>query len=171
MNRTRWFLILFSVLMTLAGCATTPIPSNLPSVMQDPAAYRNKTVEITAPVLDNPPPAGNTYRTWSFIVGSPETGSLTVSRSGFNPSTIDKAYRLVQEAWQAGQPVTITGKVRVGPYGALRSGIEIDLATVAYDGVVINARSGPYVGQYYYYSPYFYMGPTFFIIGHHHHHD
>ena len=171
MLRMRWFLILFVVLVTLVGCATTPpIPANLASVTQDPDAYRNQRIEVTVPVIDNPPPAGNTYRTWSFIMGSPETGSVMVYRSGYNPSAIDKAYKLVEEARQAGQPVTMTGKVRVGPYGALRSGMEIDLETVSYNGTEINARSGPYVGNYYYYSPYFYTGPTFFIVGHHHHH-
>ncbi len=170
MLRMRWFLILFVALVVLAGCATTPpVLANLASVTQDPEPYRNKRIEVTAPVLDNPPPAGNTYRTWSFVTGSPESGSIMVYKSGYNPSTIDKAYKLVEEARQAGQPVTITGKVRVGPYGALRSGMEIDLETVSYNGTEINTRSGPYVGGYYY-SPYFYAGPTFFIVDHHHHH-
>ncbi len=159
MAKIRWLPVLFIVFTMLAGCATTPpISTDLTAIQQNPGLYRNKKVEFTAPVFQNPPPMGSTYLTWDFTLGSSETGIIRVTKAGYNPATIDSAYRLVEEARWAGQPVTIAGKLRVGPYRALRSGIEVELYTVGYNGVVIDTNRGPYADAYY---PYYYPPPFF----------
>jgi hypothetical protein len=149
-------------LVLVAGCATTPVPVGIDALMQNPSLYRNKTVEVTGPVLSNPPPSGDLYRTWNFQIGTPELGRIMVTESGYNPATINKAYYLVDEAAKAGEPVTVTGTLRVGPYKSLKGGAEIQLRTVTYRNVTIDTSEGPYVGGYYspyyypYYSPFFY---------------
>jgi len=166
MMKIRWFPILFVAFITLAGCATTPpIRTDLTSIQQNPGEYRNKKVEVTAPVLQNPPPIGSSYLTWNFALGSSETDIIRVTKAGYNPATIVRAYTLVEEARRAGQPVTITGKLRVGPYRALRSGMEIDLDTVGYGEIVIDTNRGPYVNGYYPYPPPFFWDYPFYPYG------
>ncbi len=159
MIKVRRLFIFIAAVAVLAGCATAPpIPADLTSIQQNPAEFKNKEVEVTAPVLENPPPMGSSYLTWNLTLGSSETGIIRVTKAGYNPATIDRAYRVVEDARRAGQPVTITGKLHVGPYRALRSGMEIELDTVGYDGTVIDTNRGPYVDGYY---PYYYPPPFF----------
>jgi hypothetical protein len=154
--------ILLTVILVFSvwGCASAPIPATLTAISENPQEYRNELVTITAPVLSNPAPSGDIFRTWTFTVGSPQTGRIMVTESGFNPTTINKAYNLVAEAAEEGAPVTITGELRVGPYRALREGTEIDLESVTYKGITIDTDEGSYEGGYYpRYSPFFYPGP------------
>lgn len=165
-------LAILSVSIFVAGCASTPISTTLPAVVSDPGRFRNEYIEIAAMVIENPPPRGDNYRTWSFTIGSLAAEGLgeyriMASEDGFNPSTIDKAYYLVEGARKDGEPLAITGKLRVGPYGELVSGIEIELVSVRYHGTEINTDKGPFVGGYYY--PYYYRGPIFLHFGHYRH--
>ena len=105
----RYSVLILLFIMLLAGCASTPIPTTLPAVVANPEQFRNEYIEITALVVQNPPPQGDDYRTWSFTVNGSVTYRLMASEEGYNPSTIDKAYHLVEEARKAGEPVTITG--------------------------------------------------------------
>ena len=119
-------------------------------------------------MIDNPVVKGNDYRTWNFTLGTSADYRIVASEEGFNPSTIDRAYRLVEEARQAGEPVTVTGKLRVGPYSRLESGMELELISIRYRDTEINTDKGPFVNRYYY--PY--QGPLFLHFGFHHgHHD
>jgi hypothetical protein len=156
-------ILLFVVFLFLSGgCATAPVPVTLSSLTEDPGRLRNKNVEVTAPVLDNPSPTGDLYRTWTFVLGGSEEGQITASEAGYNPATIDKAYHLVEQAKKAGAPVTVTGELKVGPHKALRRGAEIDLHSVSYAGRTIETDEGPYVDGFYapyYYSPFFYPYP------------
>lgn len=154
-------------LVALTGCATTPIPADLASLTQNPAEYKNKRILVTGKVLENNPPQGDEYRTWSFVLGGPETYRITASEEGYNPSTIDKAYRLVEQARREGGKLTVTGRLRVGPYREIRKGTEIELDSVSYAGAQIGTDRGPFVRHYYY--PYYYHGPFFFHYGFHHH--
>jgi len=170
MNHIKIPVLAIVVLMLVGGCASTPIPTSLPEVVANPNQFKNKYIELTALVVQNPPPQGNDYRTWSFTVDGSGTYRLMASEEGFNPSTIDKAYLLVEEARKAGEPVTITGRLRVGPYRELISGMEIELVTVRYRTTEIHTDKGPFV-----YYPYYYPGPVFldfgyYYYGHPHHH-
>lgn len=158
--------LLFSVILAnLVGCASLPMATDLSEVMDDPHQFRNRRIEITAPVVENPPPQGDAYRTWTFIVGSSGTYRIVVSEQGFNPSTIEKAYRLVEEARRAGDEVTLTGRLRVGPYREIESGIEVELDSVRYRGTEIRTDKGPFVRHYRYYYPYYYDGPPMWHYG------
>ncbi|RJP15643.1 MAG: hypothetical protein C4520_19930 [Candidatus Abyssobacteria bacterium SURF_5] len=145
--------VAFSIAV-VAGCASQPVPTTLDAIFENPAQYRNENVEFSAQVLENPPPSGDLYRTWTFLVGHPDIGRILVTEAGYNPATINKAYHLVEEAAQAGEPVTITGELRVGPHRSLKAGAEIDLRSVSYQGITIDTNEGPYVGGFY--SPYYY---------------
>ena len=160
----------FGLIALSTGCATTPISTTAPAIVADPGQFRNEYIAITASVIENPPPRGDRYRTWSFTIGEPGAYRIVVTEEGFNPSTIDKAYRLVEDARSAGEQVTITGKLRVGPYHELESGIEIELVSVRYLDSEISSDKGPFVGGAYY--PYSYRGPIFLHFGYYqrHHH-
>lgn len=170
-------LFILVILMATAGCASTPIRTDLPAVVGNPEQYKNKRIEVTGLVIENPPPQGDEYRTWTFVLGSPQSYRVSASEDGFNPSTIEKAYRLVEEARNAGEEVTVTGKLRVGPYQAIESGMEIELDSVRYRGTIIRTDRGPFIRRYYYpsypYFPYYYYGPyyyprPYFLHGHFH---
>ena len=158
------FLVL---LMAAFGCASPPIAAELSAVVENPGEYRNRRIEITGPILENRPPQGDEYRTWTFSIGSSETYRIMASEEGFNPSTIEKAYHLVEQARQAGDAVTVTGKLRVGPYREIQSGMEVELDSVRYRDTEIRTDRGPFVRTYY---PYDYYWPPFWSPGFHHHH-
>jgi hypothetical protein len=163
--------LLFAILLMLVGgCASTPIPTTLSAVVADPYQFRNEYIEITAMVAQNPPPQGDDYRTWSFTVNGSSEYRLLASEEGFNPSTIEKAYHLVEEARLAGEPVTITGKLRVGPYGELESGMEIELVSVRYRYTEIRTDKGPFIHYPYYHGPVFLHFGYYYHHGHSHHH-
>ena len=71
------------------------------------------------------------------------------SEEGFNPSTIEKAFHLVEKARQAGDAVTVTGRLRVGPYREIQSGMEVELDSVRYRDIEIRTDKGPFVRTYY----------------------
>jgi hypothetical protein len=168
MAKMRCFMAIL-IVVTLAGCASTPIVTDLTTVAANPLPFKNQRVELAAYVIENPAPTGDKYRTWTFTIGSASTGRIIASEEGYNPSTIDKAYHLVDEAFRASEPVTVTGKLRVGPYREIAAGMEIDLDSVSYKGTVINTDEGPFVQDYYYYP---YYGPLFWDpwFPHHLHH-
>ena len=116
----------------MTGCASTPVATDLQTINAKPSEFRNTRVRITAPVLSNSPPQGDRYRTWIFIIGASDSYRIMATEEGFNPSTIEKAYRLVEDAREAGDEVTVTGKLRVGPYHEMESGMEIELDSVRY---------------------------------------
>ncbi|RJP63952.1 MAG: hypothetical protein C4532_20190 [Candidatus Abyssobacteria bacterium SURF_17] len=142
------------VLLIFTGCATVPIPTDLSAVTQNPHQFKNERIVLTGYVIENPPPQGDEYRTWSFVIGSSD-GNLRVSEEGFNPSTLEKAHRLVEQARLANEPVTIAGRLRIGPYQEIVSGTEIDLESVRYKDTEINTDKGPFTKHYYphYYEP------------------
>ena len=162
-----------AVLVAVFGCASTPIPTDFPAIAENPDAYRNKRIEITGPVLENRPPRGDEYRTWAFTMGSSRTYRIMASEEGFNPSTIEKAYNLVEEARQAGDDLTVTGKLRVGPYRELESGMEIELDSVRYKDVEIRTDKGPFIRSrypYYPYSLFYHYGYPYSHYGFSYHH-
>ena len=159
------FILLSVLLLHSIGCASVPLSTSLHAVAQDPDSFKNKHIEITAPALVNPAPKGDIYRTWSFTIGGDRNHRITASEQGYNPSTIDRAYHLVEEARKSGEPITIVGRLRVGPYQALESGMEIELQSVRYRGMEIKTDKGPFVRDYY---PY-YHGSLFLHFGHYHH--
>ncbi len=171
--RRQAFLVALILLFLIAGCATPAVPTSVGTIMENPSEFKNRNISVTAQVLSNSAPSGDLYRTWNFVIGSPETGQILVTEAGYNPATIERAYELVSQAQEAGEPVTITGQLRVGPYGALRAGTEIQLKTVTYRNTTIDTGEGPYVGGFYspyywgppYYEPYFYPGPFFWGYG------
>jgi hypothetical protein len=160
--KSRWLIFLLSALLVTASCATKPpVRTSLSAITQNPAEYKDQNVQVTAPVLENPSPQGDVYRTWNFIIGSPETGRVLVTEAGYNPSAINKAYTLVQEAKTDGQPITVTGKVRVAPHKALQTGTEIDLRSVTYKGTTVTLEEGPFGTAYYPYPELWYARPMY----------
>ena len=84
------FILLFTLLACLAGCASTPIAVDTATVIANPDQFRNKYIQITAPVLENSPPRGDDYRTWIFSIGTSANYQIIASEEGFNPATIEK---------------------------------------------------------------------------------
>jgi hypothetical protein len=170
MVHVKHLILLIVFLIFMGGCASAPIPTTLPAVVADPSQFRNKYIEITALVAQNPPPQGDDYRTWSFTVNGSGEYRLMASEEGFNPSTIDKAYYLVEDARNASEPVTITGRLRVGPYRELKSGMEIELVSVRYRDTEIRTDKGPFIHYPYYHGPVFLHFGYYHHYGHSHHH-
>jgi len=90
------YLLVAGFLASMIGCASTPIMTDMSAIVDEPDSFRNKRIEISAPVLENSPPQGDEYRTWTFVVGSSGVYRVMASEEGFNPATIEKAYRLVE---------------------------------------------------------------------------
>ena len=170
MMHARHPILLIIVIMLMGGCASVPIPTTLPEVVANPNQFRNEYIEMTALVAQNPPPQGDDYRTWSFTIEGSSDYRILASEEGFNPSTIEKAYNLVEEARKAREPVTITGRLRVGPYRELESGMEIELVSVRYRNTKINTDKGPFVDYPYYRGPVFLHFGYYHHYGHSHHH-
>lgn len=166
------YLLVAGLLAGIIGCASAPIVTDMSAIVDDPGSFKNKRIEVSAPVLENSPPQGDEYRTWTFFVGSSSAYRVMASEEGFNPATIEKAYRLVESARETGDEVKIIGRLRVGPYREIRSGLEVDLESVEYGGFRVDTDRGPFVQPYYPYYPYHYPGPMFWYFGVHsyHHH-
>ena len=162
-----------ALVLFTSGCVSTAIMTDLPTVVENPLLFRNKRVEITAPVIENSPPRGDEYRTWTFSIGELNSHRIMASEEGFNPSTIEKAYNLVEEARLKGDDVTITGRLRLAPYQGFESGMEIELDSVLYRNMEIRTDYGPYVEYYYpyyhhYYDPFY--RPHGYYPHHRHYH-
>jgi len=160
--------LLLTILVGVFGCASPPIATDLTAIARNPGEYKNRRIEITGPVLENKAPQGDTYRTWTFTIGTSEAYHIIASEEGFNPSTIEKAYALVEKARRADDPITVIGKFRMGPYQDIRSGMEIELDSVRYRDIEIRTDRGPFVRTYYPYHHY-YWGP-YWGYGFHYHH-
>jgi hypothetical protein len=165
-NKYMIVLAMAVVSVVLAGCASTPMATDLSAVMQEPAQYENKTLEFTAYVAENQVPQGDEYRTWDFVLDSCDHGKLTVKEEGFNPAKIEEGYYLVEKARLEGDPVTVVGTVR-----KTDSGLRMELASVRYEDTVVNTDTGPFVpeetgddmypGTPYYYAGHLYYGGSF----------
>jgi len=160
------YLPAIAFLMFVAGCASTPTAADISAVTASPGQFKNRYIEITAPVLENSPPQGDVYRTWAFSIGASSAYRILATEEGYNPATIEKAYRLVEEARNAGDAVTVTGTLRVGPYRELESGVELELVSVRYGSTEINTDRGPFGRRDYH--PY--HGSLFLHFGHHDRH-
>jgi hypothetical protein len=160
-RRSAIILIIFAT-----GCASAPIVTNPATLAENPLQFKNRRIEITGPVLENYAPGGDEYRTWTFFMGLSGNSRIMLSEEGFNPSTIEKAYQLVEEARREGDEITVTGRLRVGPYEEFKSGKVIELDSVRYRDVEINTDMGPYVGDYYPYY-YHYYPPPYWYYRHH----
>jgi hypothetical protein len=64
--------------------------------------------------------------------------------TGFNPETIERAYRLVDSARLRGEQVTVTGKLKDS-----KSGLKLDLDSVRYGSAIVKTDEGPFVEDYY----------------------
>jgi hypothetical protein len=130
--------------------------------MQNPHRFMNQENKMSAPIAENAVPKGGEYRTWSFVLDSCGKGVLSVKENGFNPETIEKAYRLVEKARLKGDKVTVTGKLEESKWG-----MALMLTSVRYGDTQINTDEGPFVEDIYgddIYpgTPRFYMGRAYY---------
>lgn len=150
------------VVVGMASPATAKV-ADLAAVVENPHQFMGHNITVTAPIAENMVPKGGEYRTWSFMLDSCGTlGGLEAFESGFNPETIEKAYRLVEEARMKGDKVTVTGKVQES-----ETGWRFELASVRYGKTEINTDGAPFVEDYYgddVYpgTPRFYMGQAYY---------
>lgn len=157
----KYGLILVAAL-ALIGWKSAPIETNLSLITENPDKFKDRSVQITAPIVENSTPQGHEYKTWSFVLGASTGQKLPVDREGFNPATIMKAYDLVEKARMAGEAVTVVGKLR-----ETDSGLELQLASIRYGDTQINTNEGPFVQTVYEDDcypggPLFYDGHTYY---------
>lgn len=124
-----------------AGCATTaPVRLDLDDVAADPQAHRNKRVELVGFVQDYEAPRGDVYRTLHFTLGPGPDENIQVGCSGYTVDAIEKASRLVAEAFETREAIAVIGKVKVDK-GAI-TGYELQLESVRYKGQEIVVTRG-----------------------------
>jgi hypothetical protein len=162
------YLVVLLAALAMAGIASSAMAVELAAVMANPQQFEGKEVTLTAPIAENRVPEGGEYRTWSFVLDSCGAAGATVTavESGFNPETLEKAYRLVEEARLKGDPVTMTGKLEEE-----KLGMRLELSSVQYGLSRVNTDEGPFVEDYYgddaypgtprFYAGYPYYGPDF----------
>jgi len=115
------------------GCATTaPARLDLGEVVTNPEVHRNKRVELTGYVFDYEPARGDVYRTLYFTVGSSPEEKIGVGCEGYTAGAIEKASRLVEQAFEAREPITVVGKVRIETKDDTISRHELQLESVRY---------------------------------------
>ncbi|GAB4335306.1 MAG: hypothetical protein Kow0099_07660 [Candidatus Abyssubacteria bacterium] len=136
---------LITILMAtfLVAWKDAPTPTDLRSLVDKPERFAGKEVEITAHVSENQAPTGREYKRWSFLVENGES-SLEVYENGFNPATIVDGYRLVEEARLTGDPVTVTGRLRVD-----KQPMSLQLDSVRYGETRVDTDAGPFVQTYF----------------------
>jgi hypothetical protein len=129
--------------VTAAGCATTaPTRADLSSVAENPQNYRNQRLELTGKVIDYEPARGDTYRTLLFTLGVGPTKKIPVFASGYTAEAIAKASQLVGEAHTANQPLTVTGKMKIGKTENDPAAAELRLESVEYAGRKVDVKHG-----------------------------
>jgi len=154
------YLIAVVAALAVIGLSAPAAAADLTMILENPQQYEGKQVTITAPIAENMVPEGGEYRTWSFVLDScGAAGLLTATESGFNPQTIEEAYRLVEEARLSGEPVTVTGTLEESALG-----MELALNTVEYAGTKVNTDGAPFVDTYWYGDD-GYPGPVYFYEG------
>jgi len=131
--------------LAVLGMTMPATAADLATIMQNPQQFEGKKVSITAPIMVNMVPEGGEYRTWTFVLDACRAGKgLKVAESGFNPETIEEAYRLVEEARLRGDQLTVTGKLEKGDLG-----MQLALDSVTYGDVRVKTDEGPFVEDYY----------------------
>ncbi|RJP67369.1 MAG: hypothetical protein C4532_14810, partial [Candidatus Abyssobacteria bacterium SURF_17] len=125
--------------------AWSPSPADLGAVKDSPEKFKGKELEITAPIAENSAPVGAEFRKWSFVLDSCGKGGLVVEEEGFNPATIEKAYRLIEEARLKGDEVTVAGKLEEDP----DAGFRMKVVWVRYGDTKVNTDEGPFAEAYY----------------------
>ncbi|UCD58376.1 MAG: hypothetical protein JSV16_04470 [Candidatus Hydrogenedentota bacterium] len=126
-----------------AGCATTaPVKLELNEVITNPQAHKNERVEVTGDVIDYEPARGDAYRTLQFTLGLGPDEKILVFSAGYTADAIAKASKLVEEAFRAREPITVAGKLRVGPEAETVGGVELRLERVEYRGRKIDVTRG-----------------------------
>ncbi len=126
-----------------AGCATTaPARLDLAEAVENPQAHKNKRVELTGHVVTYEPARGDAYRTLHFTIGYGPDEKIAVFSSGYTADAIAKASALVEEAFDAGEPLTVVGKLKVAPDAKTTAGAELRLESVEYKGQKIDVRRG-----------------------------
>jgi starvation-inducible outer membrane lipoprotein len=127
------------VAFLLAGCATAPVPASIDQVLQQPQAYEGKRVELTGLVKEYKPAQGDVYRTLLFTLSQDSGGDIWVIGAGYTAEAIAKASLLVEQAFEAREPVTVVGKLKKNKQGPP----ELQLQSIRYKGQEIEIKKGP----------------------------
>ena len=160
-----------STALIMAGvfgaCATAaPTRLDLQDLAVNPRAHKNERIEVTGHVVDYEPARGNAYRTLYFTLGLEPDGKIAVFSSGYTADAIAKASALVREAFEAREPLTVVGKLKIDEKAEAEPVAELRLESVEYGGrkVRVNrgrrTRSGMSVGGWYF-RPSIGIGATF----------
>ena len=131
---------IFLAIAFSSGCATMP-PARVGvgDVLQHPQEYKNKRVELTGLVGDYKPAQGDVYRTLVFTLGRQPGRELLVVGTGYTAEAIAKASFLVEQAYEANEPITVSGKLKL-PKNAPP---ELRLETIRYKSQEIKVNKGP----------------------------
>ena len=125
------------------GCArTAPVRLEPGDLVSNPRTHRNKRVELAGHVLDYEAPRGDAYRTFSFTVGLRPDEKIEVVCSGYTAGAIEKAARLVGEAFEAREAITVVGKVKIDSRAGAIPAYELKLESVHYKGQEIVITRG-----------------------------
>ena len=136
-------LFFFLLCVFATGCArTAPLKADLRDVLDDPDAHKGERIELTGHVIDYEPAGGDTYRTLNFTLGLGLDDKILVYGAGYTAEAIAKASQLLGEAFEAGGPVTVSGKLRIDPDAETDAAAELRLESVEYGGRKINVTRG-----------------------------
>ena len=124
----------------LAACATgPPVRTDVQQVLRQPAEFKNERVELTGYIKDFTPAQGDLYRTLLFTLEQGPDERLLVVGAGDTAEAIAKASLLVEQAYEAQEPVIVVGKLKLSETAPP----ELRLESVRYKGKEIDITAGP----------------------------
>ncbi len=124
------------------ACATVPpLRPEMSHVLAEPDTYRNERVELSGRVVDYEPASGDRYRTLYFTLGAGPEEKIPVFGSGYGADAIAKASDLVGEAFRAGEPLTVVGRLKTSG-GSDPGRAELKLESVEFGGRRIDVTKG-----------------------------
>jgi hypothetical protein len=130
----------FVITALALGCATGPATRvGVDEVMRQPKEYKNERVELTGLVEDYKPVQGDIYRTLIFTLAQAPEEKILVVGAGYTAEAIAKASFLLEQAYEAKEPITVVGKLKLNE----KAPPEVQLESIRYRGQEVKITGGP----------------------------
>lgn len=150
-------LLIIALAAAAAGCRTSRPPAT-PLTFEDlsPDEWRDRRITLTGRVDGLDYAISGEQGSFTFaLVGSGPDETVLVSESGYNTLVMSEVVNLLTRAERRGVPVTVTGILRIGPFGEILAGSRLEIDTLSIEGNIIDTdhndqRRYPVWGWQYY---------------------
>ncbi len=127
----RAFVVLVTVTV-VAGCSSRPTARPVDIDRLEAEQWEDRRITLTGQVDTLDWVLGEATGSFTFLlVGSQPQSEILCSESGYNVLVLAEVVNLLKRAHSNGFPVTVTGTLRVGPHGELRSGQRLEVDTIS----------------------------------------